>query len=252
MLVEGLAEMAQAVVADFQGGFSDIVASRPQELGSAFETNLAQVLGERLTGFLGESPAEIKRAAADLAAELFEGWRMNEVATEDSHNTFDPVARNPLLAMAKKLVGGRRMKKELARQFRSLGLIPDRLGTGEDRWLAEAANQIALTLAQGSDGTQSGCWLAKNDGLDDGMQMVGGFSKNLFKKCRCQLDGDKLVRLAVVSRCLQGLASGMIISGSSSLQMKGVRSEAYRGFAGEVQAELEASRMKTGGPVEFA
>ena len=57
-------EMTETGVANFRCGFSDVVASRAQELGRAFHAQVAQILRNSQTDLTRKNPAKIKRAAA--------------------------------------------------------------------------------------------------------------------------------------------------------------------------------------------
>src|SRR5438094_5800847 len=70
------AEMTQARVADFCRGFSDVVTSGAQQLGRAFHPHVAQILRNGETDFARKNPAQIKRAAAHLLSQHFQGWRV--------------------------------------------------------------------------------------------------------------------------------------------------------------------------------
>ena len=100
--VEGAAEMAEAVVADGDGGFGDVALAGAQKFGGAFHANLTNVLLNRHAGFLGEKPAQIKRAAANLFAEFFERGRFFEIFAKDEAGAFDAFARGALGARAEK------------------------------------------------------------------------------------------------------------------------------------------------------
>src|SRR6266700_2761122 len=51
------AKVTQAGVSDFSGGLSDIVASRAQQLGCAFHSQVAQILRNGETHFARKNPA---------------------------------------------------------------------------------------------------------------------------------------------------------------------------------------------------
>ena len=55
--VEGAAEMAEAVVADGDGGFGDVALASAEKFGGAFHANLTNVLLNRHASFLGEEAA---------------------------------------------------------------------------------------------------------------------------------------------------------------------------------------------------
>ncbi len=65
-LVKRRAEMAQAVVADFQRGLGDVVFAGHEQFRRAFHAELAQMLCDGVAGLRGKNPAQIKMAAADF------------------------------------------------------------------------------------------------------------------------------------------------------------------------------------------
>jgi hypothetical protein len=78
-LMKRLAEMAEAGVADFKGGFGDVVLASAKEFGGPFHAQLADELREGQADLLRKSAAQIKWAATDLRADLVERGRGGEI-----------------------------------------------------------------------------------------------------------------------------------------------------------------------------
>ena len=134
---EGLAEMAERGVADFGGGFGDIVAAFEEQFGGAFHPDLAEILRDGHADFLGEKAAEVERTATDLRAEGFDvGW-LGKMAAEDGSGALDPFLGNTLLALAEKFGLRRGLKKNLGEELESLGLVPELLRSHGDGRLAQ-------------------------------------------------------------------------------------------------------------------
>src|SRR5713101_7751370 len=96
-----LAEMAEARITDFCRGFSYVVASRAQQFGRAFHSQIAQVLRNSEADFARENPAEIKGAAADFLTKCFERGRVRQIARQQFSGPLDAFTRNAFLAHAK-------------------------------------------------------------------------------------------------------------------------------------------------------
>ena len=71
--VEGLAEVSEAGIADFEAGLGDVAFAGAQEVGGALEAGAAELLGEGEAGLAGGGAAEVEVAAGDAAAKVFEG-----------------------------------------------------------------------------------------------------------------------------------------------------------------------------------
>ena len=71
--VEGLAEVAEAGIADFEAGLGDVAFAGAPEVGGALEAGAAEPLREGEAGLAGGGAAEVEVAAGDAAAKFFEG-----------------------------------------------------------------------------------------------------------------------------------------------------------------------------------
>ena len=145
--VEGAAEMAEAVVADGDGGFGDVALAGAEEFGGAFHPYLANVLLDGHAGFLGEEAAQIKRAAADFFAELFEGRRFFEAFAEDQARFFDAFAGGALGARAEEVTAGGSEEKE-GGQFKGFAAEPDFACGLEDGTLLEGFDELEMQCAE--------------------------------------------------------------------------------------------------------
>src|SRR5437870_8388237 len=79
---ERFAEMAQARVADFCGGFSAVIAPSPQYPACAFHPQVAQKLRNSQTDFPGKNPPRIKRPEANSLPDHSQRGRFSRTPRE--------------------------------------------------------------------------------------------------------------------------------------------------------------------------
>jgi hypothetical protein len=94
--VEGLAEVSEAGIADFETGLGDVAFAGAQEVGGALEAGAAEPLGEGEAGLAGGGAAEVEVAAGDAAAKFFEGGGFGQVFQEDGLDPSDALSGEPL------------------------------------------------------------------------------------------------------------------------------------------------------------
>lgn len=139
--------MAEAVVADRDGGFGDVALSSAKEFGGAFHPDLANVLLDGHAGFLGEKAAEVEWAAADFLAELFERRRFFQPFAQDQARAFDAFAGGALGACAEEIAACG-AEEEQGGEFKGFAAEPDFAGGLEDRALLEAFDELKMKCAQ--------------------------------------------------------------------------------------------------------
>lgn len=154
MLVKGLAEVTQAVVAHFQGNFSHIVVPGSKQVGRLLKAELANVLGNGDPHFLGKRPTQVERAAADLLPEGFQGGRLGKIPLDAIDHPIHPAAGHPELPMAKKFLIRRRAEQKFPHEFDRLGLVPKGLSRREDGRLVQAGDQIPVSGTEGLESTK--------------------------------------------------------------------------------------------------
>ena len=145
--VEGGAEVAEAVVADFESSFGDVAFAGAKKFGGAFHAELAKVLLNGHAAFLAEKAAEIKPAATDLFAEGFESGRFGEVFAKDLAGAFDAFAGGALGACAEEFAAGG-LKEEMGSKFKSLAAEPDFARRLKDRALLKALDELQVKGAE--------------------------------------------------------------------------------------------------------
>ena len=145
--VESGAEVAQAVVADRDGGFGDVAFASAKKFSGAFHPDLANVLLDGHAGFLREQTAQIKRAAADFFAELFEGGRFFEAFAENQARAFDAFAGRALGARAEEIAASGAEEEESG-EFKGFAAEPDFASGLEDGALLEAFDELEMERAE--------------------------------------------------------------------------------------------------------
>src|SRR6266404_3997246 len=138
-----LAEMAEARITDFRRGFRYIVASRAQQFGRAFHSQIAQVLGNSEADFARENPAKIKGTATDFLTKCFKRGRVRQIARQQFFGPLDAFARNAFLAHAEKF-RVLRGKEKMGHQLESLALVPKNLRRFGDWRFGQTGHTIAL------------------------------------------------------------------------------------------------------------
>lgn len=153
--VEGVAEVAEAGVADFEGGLGDVAFARAQEFGSTLEAGAAEPLGEGEAGLTGEGAAEVEVAAGDAAAKFFEGRRFGEILQEDGLGPGDALGGEPLGTRAERL-GITGAEEELGGEFEGLGFVPKALGGGEDGRVQQRFEEVAVAVGERGHAREAG------------------------------------------------------------------------------------------------
>lgn len=145
-LLEGMAEVAEAGVADFESDLGDIEFSGGEEFSSFLNPDLAEVLRDSHAHFLGEGAAEVIMAAADHFAEFFERRGIGESGFEDGLDLLDPFLGQTLLAdTEKRLVFLRIFKKQFGYDLNCLAAVPEFLGWGEDRRCLQVIEELLVS-----------------------------------------------------------------------------------------------------------
>src|ERR1035441_7217030 len=94
--MEGLAEVSETGIADFEAGLGDVAFAGAPEVGGALEAGAAEPLREGEAGLAGGGAAEVEVAAGDAAAKFFEGGGFGQVFQEDSLDPSDALSGEPL------------------------------------------------------------------------------------------------------------------------------------------------------------
>lgn len=186
--------MAEAVVADFEGGFGDIALTGAKKFGGAFHPELAEVLLDRHTAFLAKKPAEVKRAAADLLAKPIERGRFGKVFTKDLPGALDSVPRGALGACAKKFAG-RRTKEKMRGQFKGFAAKPNFPRRLEDGALLETFDELKMQRAEAFGSGDGGLFGATQNFTYEWMKILFLRSEMFAQKRRCEFDRDEAMFL---------------------------------------------------------
>ena len=139
--------MAEAVVADGHRRFGDVALAAAQQFGGALHADFAQVLLDGHAGFLRKKAAQIKRAATNFSAELFERRRVFEAFAQNDAHALDAIARRALGARAEKFTASRTEEKQRG-EFKGFAAEPDFAGGLEDRTLLQALEELQMKRAQ--------------------------------------------------------------------------------------------------------
>lgn len=206
--VESGAEVAQAVVADGDGGFGDVALAGAEKFGSAFHPDLANVLLDGHAGFLREKAAEVKWTAADFLAELFEGGRFFEAFAEDEARFFDALAGGALGARAEEIAAGGAEEKKRG-EFKGFAAEPDFARGLEDRALLEALDELEMKRAEAFGFADFAALGGAADHVGDHRVEVFFLGGEMFaKEIAGELDGDEAMFLAAEA---QGFEAGIAL-----------------------------------------
>src|SRR5262245_4246175 len=140
--------MAWAGVAHFERRFRHVELTRSQQLSRFLHPKLPQVLRDGLAGLTGKNPAQIKMTAPDFASEFLERRRFRQVLFQEKDDLLDAFLGDALLAGAEQFILRRWLDQERDGQLERFALIPDRLRTGIDRWLAQRGYDLLLAGGQ--------------------------------------------------------------------------------------------------------
>ena len=102
------------------------------------------MLRDGVAGLRGKNPAQIKMAATDFFAQLFQRRRFGEILFQQKNHLLDALLRQPLLARAKHFLLRRRLHEKSHREFQRLALIPQRLRGGINRRLPQRGDELLL------------------------------------------------------------------------------------------------------------
>lgn len=130
--VEGGAEVSDAGVADFEGGFGDVVAAGAQQFSGAFESDLADEAGDGHSHLLGEGSAEVEGATADFGADFFEGRGFSEAGADELGGALDALVGEEGLAGAEEVGFGGVIEEQFGGELVEFGGEPERAGGATD------------------------------------------------------------------------------------------------------------------------
>ena len=111
-LTKHSAEVAQAIIADFQGCFRHVALSGAKQLSRTFHADLLQVLRNGPPSLLREEPAEVEWTASDLLPQLFQRRWVFQFLLQNCAGSRDPLSGSPLRPRAKELTSGRTEEKK--------------------------------------------------------------------------------------------------------------------------------------------
>ncbi len=106
LLMEGFAEVAQALIAHFKGGFGDVVVATAEQLGRAIHANRSQILTDGDARFRGKGAAQIGPAAAHFLGQQREIKRLVDALPEQPLHFVHSTFRQAALFAAKELLFG--------------------------------------------------------------------------------------------------------------------------------------------------
>jgi hypothetical protein len=148
--------MAEAVVADFEGGFGDVALAGAQKFGGAFHAELAKVLLNGHAAFLAEKAAQVKWAAPNLFAERFESGGLGKIFAQDLAGAFYAVACGALGASAKEFAAGG-PKEKVRREFKRFAAEPYLARGLEDGALLEGLDELEMQVLRRSGAEIADC-----------------------------------------------------------------------------------------------
>lgn len=248
--VEGLAEVAEAGIADFEGGLGDVALPSPKEFGGALEAGAAEPLGDGETGLAGEGAAEVEVAAGDTATEFFKRGRLGEIFQQDGLGPGDALGGEPLGASAKSF-GFTGRKEELGREFEGLGFVPEALRGRENGRVQERLEELAVAVGErGHSGEAANRGDAREAAADQRVKVGGVRGEPVLEKGEGEFHAEEFVVLASEALSPEVAAIGDEEGG-------GIGAEVHAGALGdnptgalEVETYFDAGGMEAIGPVE--
>ena len=242
--------MAQAVVADGDGGFGHVALAGAEEFGGAFHPDLANVLLDGHAGFLGEEAAQIKWTAADFFAELFERRGLFKAFTQDQARAFDSFARGALRARAEEIAAGG-AEKEQSGKLKGLATEPDFASGLKHRALLEALDELKMECAESFGLANLAALRRAGYYFGDGGVEVFFLGAEMFaEEIAREFDSDEAMFLSAKA---QGFEAGIALV----IKDEGAWGDfdfvfAVGNCAGavEVHADFDAVGMKAAAPIE--
>jgi hypothetical protein len=248
---EVFGEVAQAGVADGEGGLGDVVGAGEEVGGGLFHAELAQELGDGHAHFLRENAAEIELADADEAAQFLERRGLGKPGFEDFADAADAFASHAFLPVAEKFLGGG--KEELGDDFEDARLEPEGARGGQHGGLPELLATRDGGGRQGARGGDRGGRGGAHEAF--AQERVGGFivaGEGAQEPVAAALEGDEAVAAAAGAGGLDGLLADAVKDGGAGLDDGLATAGGDAALAGEIQAELDAVRMEAARPIELA
>lgn len=142
-----LAEMAQAVVTDFQCGLGDVEPARLQQLCGTLQTQLPHIACDRLPGCLREEPAEMKRTAPHPLCKLVQRGGGFQVFRENRPRLVGELTRRDLGATHRwRFPGGR--EKLRAKDLPKTALQPQTPGSPTGTRSVKGSQQMRCICPQ--------------------------------------------------------------------------------------------------------
>lgn len=251
-LMKCLTEMAQAGIAHLHGGLSDIAPPGTQQLGRSFQPELPEILRNGQPSGTGENPTQMKRTATHLPPDFLQTRRLRQICPEQRHDPFRPLAREPMLPLAKQLRLPGSLIEKLGRHLQCFARIPDRLGGGQHRGFAQAGQELLLPGGQPHRLRHGGIGRPLIQYLPhQRMQTRLASAQMAADKIERHLHGQKLVLLPPDSGSRQGSFPPAIQAHHQRLQSHGRHRAADARFPREIQANLQTLRMKTTPPIKL-
>jgi len=252
VLVECLAEVAEAGVADLKGGLGHVESTGTEEFGAPFEADLAQELLDGHAHLGGEGAAEVERAATDDPSEFFERRGFRHSFTEQGHHLLDASVGDAFGAGTEQFLVFWRLEKEVDDEFDGFGAVPEHLGFEKDGGIPEAGEEFLMAPGQRDGGSHGGRGVvAGEDGADDGVEPSLVAFEVLAEERSGKFDSNEGVTLVGASSGFEGFGAASVEACGAGADFDLAGGGADGAFPGEVEADFDASLVEGAAPIDL-